>query len=138
MTSRVGSHEENHLSPSSHSGNFRATGRRSSHPPTLITEPYENHRRPPHHHLPRPQSRHTHANGRDIEEALDSVRHHMAEGYLAVRAQAGVPGVASSYGAPKPANPTNQQNAASPQNPSGPKNVTSTSPPNSSTNSAQN
>ena len=47
----------------------------------------------------------THANGRDIEEALDSVRHHMAEGYLAVRAQAGVPGVASSYGVPKAGKP---------------------------------
>ncbi len=43
----------------------------------------------------------THANGRDIEEALDSVRQHMEEGYLAVRAQAGVPGVASSYGVSK-------------------------------------
>ena len=29
----------------------------------------------------------------------------MEEGYLAVRAQAGVPGVASSYGVPKPGNP---------------------------------
>src|ERR1700712_1881245 len=43
----------------------------------------------------------THANGSDIPEALDSVRKHMEEGYLAVRAQAGVPGVASSYGVPK-------------------------------------
>lgn len=47
----------------------------------------------------------THANGRDIPEALDSVRQHMAEGYLAVRAQAGVPGVASSYGVPKAGKP---------------------------------
>ena len=31
----------------------------------------------------------THANGRDIPETLDSVRKHMDEGYLAVRAQAG-------------------------------------------------
>src|SRR5664280_62330 len=37
----------------------------------------------------------THANGADIAETLDSVRKHMAEGYLAVRAQSGVPGVAS-------------------------------------------
>ena len=43
----------------------------------------------------------THANGADIAEAVDSVQQHMAEGYLAVRAQAGVPGVASSYGVPK-------------------------------------
>ena len=47
----------------------------------------------------------THANGRDIEEAVDSVRQHMAEGYLAVRAQSGVPGVASSYGVPKGGKP---------------------------------
>ncbi|HEY4378838.1 MAG TPA: D-mannonate dehydratase ManD [Acidobacteriaceae bacterium] len=43
----------------------------------------------------------THANGADISETLDSVRRHMEEGYLAVRAQSGVPGVASSYGVPK-------------------------------------
>ena len=47
----------------------------------------------------------THANGADIAEALDSVRKHMAEGYLAVRAQAGVPGVAGSYGVPKAGKP---------------------------------
>src|SRR3984957_14845388 len=47
----------------------------------------------------------THANGADISEALDSVQKHMAEGYLAVRAQAGVPGVASSYGVPKAGKP---------------------------------
>lgn len=43
----------------------------------------------------------THANGSDIAEAVDSVQKHMSEGYLAVRAQAGVPGVSSSYGVPK-------------------------------------
>ncbi len=43
-----------------------------------------------------------HASGRDIAEATDSVRAAMEQGYLAVRAQAGVPGVASSYGVPKP------------------------------------
>ena len=43
----------------------------------------------------------THANGADIEEAIASVQQHMDEGYLAVRAQSGVPGVASSYGVPK-------------------------------------
>ena len=47
----------------------------------------------------------THAHGCDIPEALDSVRKHIAEGYLAVRAQAGVPGVASSYGVPKAGKP---------------------------------
>ena len=43
----------------------------------------------------------THANGNDIAETIDSVEHHVAEGYLAVRAQSGVPGVASSYGVPR-------------------------------------
>src|ERR1700744_5218043 len=47
----------------------------------------------------------THANGADIAEALDSGRKHMDEGYLAVRAQAGVPGIASSYGVPKAGKP---------------------------------
>src|ERR1700748_1308958 len=47
----------------------------------------------------------THANGADIPEAIDSVQMHMSEGYLAVRAQAGVPGVASSYGVPKGGKP---------------------------------
>src|SRR5271169_2802046 len=35
----------------------------------------------------------THANGADIAEALDSVRKHMDEGYLAIRLQSGVPGL---------------------------------------------
>jgi mannonate dehydratase len=47
----------------------------------------------------------THANGRDVAEAVDSVRQQMEKGYLAVRAQAGVPGVASSYGVPKAGKP---------------------------------
>ena len=42
-----------------------------------------------------------HANGTDVEEAINSVHRHISEGYLAVRAQAGVPGVSSSYGVPK-------------------------------------
>ncbi len=46
-----------------------------------------------------------HANGRDIAEAVDSVQQHMEQGYLAVRAQAGVPGVASSYGVTKAGKP---------------------------------
>jgi mannonate dehydratase len=47
----------------------------------------------------------THANGRDLAETVDSVQQHMGEGYLAVRAQSGVPGVASSYGVPKAGKP---------------------------------
>ena len=47
----------------------------------------------------------THANGADISETVDSVRRHIAEGYLAVRAQSGVPGVALSYGVPKGGKP---------------------------------
>jgi len=46
-----------------------------------------------------------HANGKDIPEAIDSVQQHQAMGYFAVRAQAGVPGVASSYGVPKGGKP---------------------------------
>ena len=47
----------------------------------------------------------THANGVDVVEAVDSVQKHMAEGYLAIRAQAGVPGISSSYGVPKGGKP---------------------------------
>ncbi len=47
----------------------------------------------------------THANGADIEETVDSVQRHVGEGYLAVRAQAAVPGVAGSYGVPKAGTP---------------------------------
>src|ERR1700712_4113590 len=43
----------------------------------------------------------THANGADLEQAIDSVEEHLAQGYLAVRAQSGVPGVPSAYGVPK-------------------------------------
>ncbi len=46
-----------------------------------------------------------HANGGDIPQAIDSVQKHMVMGYLAVRAQAGVSGVASSYGVPKGGKP---------------------------------
>lgn len=42
-----------------------------------------------------------HANGRDTLEAVDAVQQAVGEGYLAVRAQAGVPGVAGTYGVPK-------------------------------------
>ncbi|GAA3754216.1 D-mannonate dehydratase ManD [Terriglobus aquaticus] len=47
----------------------------------------------------------THANGSNIDDAVASVEHHIGEGYLAVRAQSGVPGVASSYGVPKGGKP---------------------------------
>jgi mannonate dehydratase len=46
-----------------------------------------------------------HANGADIPEAIDSVQKHIDLGYLAIRAQAGVPGVSSSYGIPKGGKP---------------------------------
>ncbi len=46
-----------------------------------------------------------HATGTDIRQTIDSVQQHVAEGYLAVRAQSGVPGIASSYGVPKGGNP---------------------------------
>jgi mannonate dehydratase len=46
-----------------------------------------------------------HANGRDTAETIDSVQQHIALGYKAVRAQAGVPGVASTYGVPKGGKP---------------------------------
>lgn len=46
-----------------------------------------------------------HATGADIPAAIDSVQQSMNQGYLAVRAQAGVPGVASSYGVPKAGKP---------------------------------
>jgi mannonate dehydratase len=39
-----------------------------------------------------------HANGRDIEETVDEVQRYQAEGYKAVRAQCGVPGLPSTYG----------------------------------------
>jgi mannonate dehydratase len=42
-----------------------------------------------------------HANGSDIEEAADDVARHIDLGYLAVRAQSGIPGLASTYGVPK-------------------------------------
>jgi mannonate dehydratase len=39
-----------------------------------------------------------HANGRDIAETVDAVGHYMQEGYVAVRAQTGIPGIAAIYG----------------------------------------
>jgi mannonate dehydratase len=39
-----------------------------------------------------------HANGRDIEETTDQVGRYIQEGYKAVRAQSGVPGLSKTYG----------------------------------------
>lgn len=42
-----------------------------------------------------------HANGTDIGETAEDVARHIEQGYLAVRAQSGVPGLDSTYGVPK-------------------------------------
>jgi mannonate dehydratase len=42
-----------------------------------------------------------HANGADIEQTADAVARHIDLGYLAVRAQSGIPKLASTYGVPK-------------------------------------
>ena len=42
-----------------------------------------------------------HANGRDIEETSDEVAKYLEMGYKAIRAQSGVPGLASTYGVSK-------------------------------------
>jgi mannonate dehydratase len=42
-----------------------------------------------------------HAHGADIEEAVDDVGRRVDMGYLAVRAQGGIPGLDSTYGVPK-------------------------------------
>lgn len=39
-----------------------------------------------------------HASGRDLPELFDSVRHHLEEGYRAIRVQTGVPGLRAIYG----------------------------------------
>ena len=39
-----------------------------------------------------------HANGRDLEECMAEVGHYIALGYKAIRAQCGIPGLASTYG----------------------------------------
>ncbi len=43
----------------------------------------------------------THANGATVEESLDHAARYVEEGYLAVRLQSGVPGLAATYGVPK-------------------------------------
>ena len=47
----------------------------------------------------------THANGADVAQTVDSVQQHMAEGYLAIRAQSGIPGTSGTYGVPKAGKP---------------------------------
>ena len=42
-----------------------------------------------------------HANGRDVEETADEVARYVELGYRAIRAQSGVPGLASTYGVSK-------------------------------------
>ena len=42
-----------------------------------------------------------HANGRDIEQTVDEVAKYKEQGYLAIRAQSGIPGLASTYGVAK-------------------------------------
>ena len=42
-----------------------------------------------------------HANGKDLEHTIDEVGRHIDLGYLAVRAQSGIPGLASTYGVAK-------------------------------------
>lgn len=39
-----------------------------------------------------------HASGRDTEELFDSIRHHLEEGFRAIRVQTSIPGVGSVYG----------------------------------------
>lgn len=46
-----------------------------------------------------------HANGSEIEQAVEDVARLMDLGYLAVRAQCGIPGLASTYGVPKGGQP---------------------------------
>ena len=42
-----------------------------------------------------------HANGKDIEEVVDQVARYIEKGYLAIRAQSGVPGLPNTYGVSK-------------------------------------
>lgn len=42
-----------------------------------------------------------HANGRDLEEAVDDVGRHIEQGYRAVRVQSGIPGLETTYGIAK-------------------------------------
>jgi len=42
-----------------------------------------------------------HANGKDLDETVAAVGHYLAMGYKAIRAQSGIPGLASTYGVGK-------------------------------------
>ncbi len=42
-----------------------------------------------------------HANGKDLESTVEAVAHYAAMGYKAIRAQSGIPGLASTYGVGK-------------------------------------
>jgi mannonate dehydratase len=42
-----------------------------------------------------------HANGKDLDHALEDVAHHIGLGYKAIRIQSGIPGLASTYGVAK-------------------------------------
>ena len=46
-----------------------------------------------------------HANGGDIEETADAVAAHIEQGYKAIRAQSGIPGLADTYGVAKGTKP---------------------------------
>ena len=46
-----------------------------------------------------------HAHGATVEETVEDVGKHIDMGYLAVRAQSGIPGLQSTYGVPKSAQP---------------------------------
>src|SRR3974390_2477592 len=39
-----------------------------------------------------------HASGADVEETVDAVKQYLAQGYKAIRAQSGIPGLGSTYG----------------------------------------
>src|SRR3954470_20121007 len=43
----------------------------------------------------------SHANGADVEGIVEAVGRHLQAGYVAIRAQSGVPGLSSTYGVPK-------------------------------------
>src|SRR5215212_5202238 len=42
-----------------------------------------------------------HANGASVDDTVAAVGRHVEAGYLAVRAQSGIPGLSSTYGVPK-------------------------------------
>lgn len=55
-----------------------------------------------------------HANGRDVSETVDAVAAAIGEGYRAIRAQCGIPGLASTYGVAKDGKPYEPADAAIP------------------------